>query len=207
MSDRESMMDDAMWDNIYEDEAKIAHENWQEEIIDDFVRDITLSFFANNEDILSISYTSQDEAKKILNTSPSSAILFTYTAIETAIKHAILKPMIYGMTHNENVANLIVNKFLQLSNVDAYTSITFKLVDELIQLDLSNAKTHQNKLIIKEIENLAKKRNNIIHSGRLYEKDDALEALKILDDLYHNVIIKMLNHINFTISEKKIIKI
>jgi hypothetical protein len=207
MSDRESMMDDAMWDNIYEDEAKIAHENWQEEIIDDFVRDITLSFFANNEDILSISYTSQDEAKKILNTSPSSAILFTYTAIETAIKHAILKPMIYGMTHNENVANLIVNKFLQLSNVDAYTSITFKLVDELIQLDLSNAKTHQNKLIIKETENLAKKRNNIIHSGRLYEKDDALEALKILDDLYHNVIIKMLNHINFTISEKKIIKI
>ena len=197
-------MYDAMLERAYEDEANAAHENWSEEIIEEFIEEITLSFFAENKDILSISYASRDEAKKVIDISPSSAILFTYTAIETAIKHAILKPMIYGMTHNESIANLIVKKFVNLSNVDSYTSLTFNLVNELIHLKLSDIKNDKEKFIIDEIKSLSKKRNNIIHSGKFYKKEDALNALKILEDLYDKVILRMLNHINFTIIDKKI---
>jgi len=174
MSDYESIMNDAMYDNAYEDDSRIPHESWEEEIIDDFIEDVTLSFFENNNDMLLISYTSRDEAKKVIDISPSSAILLTYTAIETAIKLAILKPMICGMTHNEKMANLIVKKLINISNVDAYTKITFDLVYELIKLNLSDVKTDNDILITKEIEGLAKKRNNIIHSGKLYAESDAL---------------------------------
>ena len=134
MSDYESILNDAMYDNAYEDEARTFHENWEEEIIDDFLEDVTLSFFENNDDMLSISYTSRNEAQKVINISPSSAILLTYTAIETAIKLAILKPMICGMTHNEKMANLIVKKLINISNVDAYTKITFDLVTHVTQI-------------------------------------------------------------------------
>lgn len=208
MSDYESIMLDTMYNAYYEDLERTEYENWkenmQDKIIDDFIEDMTFSYFEDNEDMLLISYMAQDEAKKIIDISPSGAILFIFTAIETAIKHAMLKPMIYGMTHNEKVADLIVEKFLKQSNFDAYITITFDLVKELINLILFNVKTTNNKIIKDEIKKLSKKRNDIIHSGKQFQKQDALDALDILDELYNKVVMKMLNHINFTIKDRKI---
>lgn len=200
MSDWETRMDDAMYDNAYESEAQKAHEDLYEDIIDDFVTDTTVSYFDQNKDMLAISYIARDEANKVIAISPSSAILFTYTAIETAIKHTILKPMIFGMTHNENVANLLVDKYMKEHNVARYTDITFNLVDTLIQFKLDS----EQKAIIGEIKGLAKQRNGVTHRGELYTKKDALDALNILNDLYDKVIMKMLNHINFTIKDEKV---
>lgn len=212
MSDWESRMDDTAYDAMYETEAQEKIEEhyydyWYSDIIEEFKDETLSSFFEKNEDMLKISYTAQTEAKKLIAISPSATILFTFTAIETAIKHILLKPMIYGMTHNENVAELIVGKFLKQSNVNSYIDLAFTLVKKVTELELKDAKTIDGKSIQQEIVNLATKRNKIIHSGELYKKSDAEDALIILDELYNKIIIKMLEHIGFTISDKKISKI
>jgi len=212
MSDWESRMNDAMWDEMYETEAQekleeYYYDYWYSDIIEDFKDETLSSFFEVNENILLISYTAQSEAKKLIAISPSATILFTFTAIETAIKHILLKPMIYGMTHNENVAELIVGKFLKQSNVNSYIDLAFTLVKKATELELEDAKTTDGKSIKKEIVALSKKRNNIIHSGKLYNKSDAEDALMILDELYDKIIIKMLECIGFTILNKKISKV
>ena len=115
--------------------------------------------------------------------------------------------MIYGMTHNANVAELIVGNFLKQSNVNSYIDLAFNLVKKATELELEDTKTTNGKSIKQEIVNLAKKRNNIIHSGKLYNKSDAENALMILEELYNKIIIKMLERIGFTISNKKICRI
>ena len=203
MSDLESIMYDAMIDVA--DEAEYNH--WYTKIVEDFKTEVSLSFFEDNKNILEISYNAQDEAKKLIDISPSGTILFTFTAIETAIKNIILQPIIYGMTHNKNVADLIVKKFLKQSNVDAYTNLAFDLLEQVIDLKLSDVKTSYGKLITSEIKTLAGKRNNIIHSGVLYNRSDAEHALNLLKDLHSNIIIVMLRHMGFTILDRKICKI
>lgn len=212
MSDWESRMDDAAYDAMYEAEAQkeleeYYYDYWYSDIIEDFKDETLSSFFEANQNILTISYTAQTEAEKLIDISPSATILFAFTAIETAIKHILLKPMIYGMTHNENVAELIVEKCLKQPNVKNYIGLAFTLVKKATKLELKDAKTTDEKLITEEIEALAKKRNKIIHAGILYNKSDAEDALIILDELYNKIIIKMLEHIGFTISDKKISKI
>jgi hypothetical protein len=211
MSDFESQTNDAI-DAWYEKEAQEKLEEhyydyWYSDIIEDYKDEALSSFFEVNENILLTSYTAQIEAKKLIVISPSATILFTFTAIETAIKHILLKPMIYGMTHNENVAELIVEKFLKQSNVNSYIDLAFNLVKKATELELKDAKTTNGKSIKKEIVALSKKRNDIIHSGKLYNKSDAEDALMILEELYNKIIIKMLEHIGFTISNKKICRI
>ena len=212
MSDWESRMSDAILDEIYETEGQEKLEEhyydyWYSDIIEDFKDETLSSFFEKNENMLSTSYTAQNEAKKLIDISPSATILFTFTAIETAIKHILLEPMIYGMTHNKNVAKLIVDKFLKQSNVDTYMNLAFNLVKKATELELKDAKTTDGESIKIKIEALSKKRNKIIHSGELYNKSDAEDALKVLEDLYKKIIIKMLEHIGFTVSNKKICRV
>jgi HEPN domain-containing protein len=203
MPDYEDMMYDAMMDAKHAAE----YEHWYDEIVEDFKADNLTAFYDKNPKLLQKSFVAINEAKKVIDTSPSAALLFAFTAIETAIKYTLIQPIIYGITDNEKIANLISNNFLKTSNANTYINMAFNLTKEVIDLDLSDTKSKYGKPLISEIKIIATKRNKIIHSAELCTKQEAELALKIVDDIFKEIIEITLSKMHFTIRDKEICRI
>ncbi len=180
---------------------EIARDEWMsdlvdkisKEAIDQFTLERLRSYYLGNRDIAVKAIAIFREAEKLQGLSPTAALVLYTTAIELGLKVALLKPVIYGLVHNESIADLVSDLAVKHNGFDRFKQLLGSVLAEYgeINLDTFTIDGHK-KTIWEEITVLQNARNSVVHRGELRSPEDALLAMQVATMIFGNFLVAML---------------
>ena len=157
-------------------------------IIDEYVSGRIASYYQKNPDLAAAAESARGEARSLLESNPSASLVFSRSATEIALRDVLLKPIAYGMVHNENTGSLMAE--LAVRNQQFRKLLFTALEDYGVDLKRTFRNGADNNLWA-EIQEISTTRNRILHLGQKASKEQAERSLGIaamlLDRLYPNL--------------------
>jgi hypothetical protein len=180
---------------------EVAREEWlsdlvdrvSKEAVDQFALDRLRSYYLGNPDVAVNAIATFREAEKLQAISPTAALVLYTTSIELGLKVALLKPVIYGLVHNESVADLVSDLAVKQNGIDRFKPILASVLAEYGEIDF-NAFTIQGhtKTIWEEITHLQGIRNTVVHRGETASAEHADLARTVATMIFGNFFVSVL---------------
>jgi hypothetical protein len=185
----------------YDEYMAELYEEHKKEAIEEFTFERLQSYYINNKLMAQPAFLALSEARSLIESNKSAALIFSAIAMEVGLKTTLLKPIVHGLVHTESVAALITDLTISHSGMDRYRKLLFQVLRDHGGIDLSNFKrTESNKTLWEEINTVQKKRNLIMHRAIKAEVEDADLALavasEILESIFPEIIAKMGLHLH-----------
>ncbi len=196
MTEEEAAMED-FYDRISEE----LYPEHKEQAIDEFIEERMQSYYLENPNIIKSPIDCYHHANKLMQLSPSSALVMYTTSIELFLKSVLLKPVLYGMIHNENIANMIVNVSVGQTGFSRYNKLLTNLCYHAAGVKLNEIKGMKGKPILEEAEEIQKIRNRVVHQGYMASVEDMGKSKNIATLMLGEVVEPVLNNMNLVISE------
>jgi hypothetical protein len=165
-----------------------ARDNWYSEIYDEisseaiteFALERLRSYYLKHpllaKDVIALYF----EARSLSESSPTAALLLYTTVIEVGLKTTLLKPVIYGLVHNEFVAELVSELVVKNNGLDRFQKILALIMREYSDIDVENFKLQgHSKTIWEEINIIQKARNAVAHRAELATPEIAVLAKEV----------------------------
>ncbi|MCX5717556.1 MAG: hypothetical protein NTW44_04440 [Nitrospirae bacterium] len=195
--------EDARMDEFWDQMSKELYPEHKEQAIEEFTTERLQSFYLKNPEILAPGIRMYIEAKELQEKHPSASYVFATSAIELFLKSSLLKPVVYGLVHNESLAEIIVETALGSPGFERYKKLLSRLFTELIKLDITKAMNiGSDKCLLQEASEIQAKRNKIIHQGMVVGADDAKFAIGVAYGVLHHIINPMLLGIRVWMDKK-----
>ncbi len=187
-----------------EGHADYLREQYEEElriqIVEDFIEERRLSYYEENPEVLTSSVRILNEANVLLNQSPTASLLLSSTAIETAIKAGILKPIIYGLIHSDATADIVSDATIEQKSFNRLKKLMFKLLADLSSIDMETfQRSGSNKSLWNEWKNVQHSRNKIAHEAKEYDIEEARYALSVAQGVLWELIPTVLSSLSLSI--------
>ena len=96
---------DAYMESLYEEHKEMA--------ISEFATDRLQSFYAENPELALSAHDFLKDARRLAEGELTATALFGAVAVESGVKGALLRPIVYGLVHQESVAALIADLVLR----------------------------------------------------------------------------------------------
>jgi len=181
---------------------EIARDEWYSELVDQiskeavdqFTFDRLRSYYVSHKKLAVQVVEVFREAESIVSSSPSAATVLFTTAIELGLKVTLLKPVIYGLVHNESVADLISDLSVKHNGFDRFKPLLSQVLAEYAAIDF-NAFTIEGhkKTMWEEITTLQNARNGIVHRGELVTNETADLAKEVATMIICTLLASVLN--------------
>ncbi|HDY7491606.1 TPA: hypothetical protein RQJ42_002057 [Vibrio vulnificus] len=174
MSELYSSIEDELREELYDEH--------REQVIEEFIFERMQSYYRINPSLAVNAIKFLKKSKDTLDTDPTISLIYSAISIEVLIKSVLLKPIIYGMVHNEYAAEMISSSLLKQTGVDRFKELVFNVIDENVDLGCS-IRDYQRKgsdvTLWKERDQIQTKRNSIMHAAVDCSHADAQNALDI----------------------------
>lgn len=181
---------------------EIEHDLWYSELvdqiskeaIDQFTFDRMRSYYIGNRSLAVKMVAILREAESLQPASPTAATVLFTTAIELGLKVALLKPVIYGLVHNESVADLVSDLAIKHNGFDRFKPILARVLAEYGGIDF-NAFTIEGhkKTMWEEITILQSARNAVVHRAEPASAETANLAKQVAVMIIGNYFVSVLN--------------
>lgn len=195
-------MDD--WQDAQREEGLAAlYEEFKPQAIEEFVNDRMRSFYCENPTLLESAVHYLDEGRSYLAAGDDTAALFfAVVAMEVGVKVGILKPLVYGIVHQDSVAKLVVD--VTIKNTQSLSQVKkplFGILKECIGVDLDTEKRPgSSKTLWEEMKNVQDARNTCAHQAAKASREDAKLAVavaaEVLEKLFPEVVKTMGFHVH-----------
>ena len=195
---------DAAQDEFYDALRRELHEELKEEAIAAFTADRLKSFYVHRPDVMRPAVDAIQEGNwQQSNQRHSAALIFHVSAIELLLKATLLKPVIYGLVHNDALAEVVVKHTLGQTGFDRYNGLLAELFVTLAKVDLNNIERHgQSKKLLDECSALQSLRNKVIHQGATSTAGEAETARLVAVAVFDMIVQPMLHSLGLTVIEK-----
>lgn len=165
--------------------------------IDEFTFERLRSYYVSNRTLAVNAISMFHEARKLIEISPSSALVLFTSSIEVGLKSTLLKPVVYGLVHNESVADLISDLAVKHNGFDRFKSLLSRVLKEYGNIDFNSSKIEgHSKTIWEEISLLQSARNTVVHRAELAEVAMAKLAQEVAFMIFDTFLRSMLNGLN-----------
>lgn len=159
------------------------------------------SYYLEHPDILQLPSKCLLEARGLIETSPSAALVLASAAAEVGVKSALLKPVVFGLVHSESMATYVTELALEHRDLNRFRGLLFALLREACDIDLTEYWRDGDAASLWErFKSNARKRNAVVHRCGEVDRGDAEEAVDIatavLDDLIPTIIASFDLHIH-----------
>ena len=116
------------------------------------------------------------EAENCIETSPTASLVISSAAIETALKHLLLRPLVFGMIYDDNTAKVIAELLLRSSR---FERLLFHILEDR-GLDIRARKRDGATVSLwDESEQIKQLRNDVVHKGSLVGLVEAQWAVEL----------------------------
>ena len=177
-------LEEAWQEEAYDQMVEDILESHKEDIIDEFVADRMASYYRKHSDLTANADSAIEEARRLLEVSASASIVFSWSAIEMTLKDVLLKPVAFGMVHDESAGSLIAE--LVVGNRH-FTKLLFSILENY-GLDLKNTPRKKGaKMLWAEMEETRFIRNRVVHYGEKASREEAVLSLEIAEILLHKL--------------------
>jgi hypothetical protein len=195
--------EDAAMSEFFDNISEELYPEHKEQAINEFIEELMQSYYLNNPDIIQAPMDCYHHANDLLQISPQGALIIYTTAIELFLKSVLLKPILYGMIHNENIANTVVNATTGQSGFGRYNKLLSSLCLHSVGIKLSEIKGIGNKPILTEAEEVQKIRNLVVHQGSKVTEKELGKARSTALLILTEVVEPVLNNLNLAIGSYK----
>lgn len=196
--------EDHAMDDFYDQISKELYPEHKEQAIEEFTEEKLKSYYLHHPMVMRPAVDAIQEGNwQLENTRHSSSLVFYVTAIELLLKATLLRPVLYGLIHNEGLAEIMVTHILGQTGVERYENLLAKLFDNLTGLDVKNI-TRENvkNTLFLECRELQKIRNSIIHQGICCTENDAVKGKLVSTAVFGEIVQPMLHSIGLNVVEK-----
>ena len=192
---------DAAMDEFYDRMSEELYPGHKEQAIDEFVEERMHSYYLQNPNLIQPPIDCYHHANELLQISPQCALVMYTVAIELFLKSVLLKPVLFGMIHNENIANFIVNATTNQPGFSRYNKLLSALCFHAAGTKLEDIKGMNRKPILAEAEEVQKIRNLVVHQGYMASVEEAGKAKNIAHLILIEVVEPVLNNMNLGIGK------
>jgi hypothetical protein len=185
----------------YEEFMDRLYEEHKEQAIEEFTEELLRSYYAGHKLLAKPAFDALIEARNLMNTSITAALVFSAIAMEVALKETLLKPIVYGLVHATSVASLVTDVVMKHRSMYRYKDLLLQILREQGGVDLQSYKRPSaSKPIWDEVEKVQDKRNKILHTAQKASEDEAYFALAvastIMETLFPSVVTRMGLHLH-----------
>lgn len=168
--------EDAMQDAYYDGIVEEALEENKDQIIDEFVAERLGSYYTEHPDLVAPASSALQEAFDLLDVSSTASLVFSRSATEIAIRDVLLRPVVYGMVHDESTANIISELVLKSRQ---FKGLLFSIL-KTHGVDLNEiTRPKSSDSLWKEMERIKELRNGILHYGKKATREEAVISTEL----------------------------
>ena len=173
----EAWIDEA-WHDQFHDQALEYLEAFREDIIEGFIADRARDYYRLHPDLAEAAEFALKDARLLLDINHRASLVFSRAATEIALRDVILKPIAFGMVNDDKSGALMVE--LALDN-QRFSKLLLAILDDYgIQLRTFTREGSSVNLW-KEIDDMKKVRNRIIHTGGGASREQAETSIQIAE--------------------------
>jgi len=195
---------DAAMDDFYDQMSKELYPEHKEQAIDEFIEERMRSYFLKHPEIINAPMECFFHGEECAKFSPSCAVVMYTTANELYLKSVLLKPLLYGMIHNENVATYLAEANAKQSGFDRYKTLLTLLCNQAARVDLSKIDYMDWKPLWNGLNESQKVRNKIVHLGVMATHREAEIARNLVVAVLTRMVEPVLGRLNLSIDESKL---
>lgn len=176
---------DELYSNIEEELREELYVEHRDQAIEEFIFERMQSYYRLKPDLAVNAINFLNKSKKSVDTDPTISLIYAAISIEVLIKSVLLKPVVYGMVHNELAADMISNGLLKQSGIDRFKDLVFNVIDENIDLGclIKDYKRNMSKVTLwQERDLIQNKRNKIMHTAIECSIEEANSAIDICNE-------------------------
>jgi hypothetical protein len=182
----------------YEAELYAEH---RQEALEEFTAERLQSYYVAHPDIAVPAVHVLNDARRFRDTDPTVGLLFAAVAIELGLKALLLKPIVYGLVHQDAAASLITDLATSYTGFDRYRGLLLQILANHGGINLQTCRrTGSTRLLWDEITDIQTKRNAFMHRGeRPTDADTELAmavAVTILDSVVPSVLHRLRLHLH-----------
>ncbi|MCO5096680.1 MAG: hypothetical protein M9884_04315 [Rhodocyclaceae bacterium] len=199
---------DAALEEMYDRIGQELYPEHKAQAIEEFTAERLRSFYLKHPEVMRPALTAFKEAKALRESNHfSAALVFYVTSIELFLKSTLLKPVVYGLVHNDALADVIVQFALGQSGFDRYKSLLAKLFSDIANIELNDIKREGAvKPLLDEALDVQKIRNKIIHQGATCTESEANLARDVATLVFGRIVVQMFDTLGLDVHEKGLIK-
>jgi hypothetical protein len=200
---------DAARDEFYEQISRELYPDHKQQAIEEFTADRLRSFYVKNPDVMRPAVDAVQEAKALLEVGRfSPAVVFSASAIELLLKATLLRPVVYGLVHNDALAEIIVQKVVgRQTDIERYEGLLAGLFQTIATIDLRVIRRAGETLsLLQEAKQFQSLRNKILHQGTQCLPQEAETAFSVAVAVYDQIVVPMLFALRLTVEEKGVIE-
>jgi HEPN domain-containing protein len=195
---------DAAMDEMYQSIGDELYPEHRAQAIGEFTADRLRSFYLAHPMVMRPAVDAFQEAKRLkANGHHAAAVVFCATTIELFLKATLLQPIIYGLVHNEALAEIIVKHAVGQTGFDRYRDLLSRLFQELASLDIASVSREGVPMsLIDESKRVQALRNDIIHKGHSADPVAAENAVAVAAAVFDEIVVNVLWSIGLAVGEK-----
>ncbi|MYM92280.1 hypothetical protein [Duganella vulcania] len=187
---------DAVTDEFYE--------QIRQQVIEEFTVERLQSFYHKQPDVMRPAVNTIKEAKALLAAQRfAPALVFSASAFELLLKSTLLRPVVYGLVHNDALAEILVNKVLgRQTDIDRFKDLLAGLFKTLAHVDLDSiCRPGSAQPLMKEAKAFQTKRDRILHAGAVCTSEEAESAYAIALAIYEQIVTPMIGALHLSIGD------
>lgn len=167
---------------------EIARDEWNSDLVDrisqeaieGFTADRLRSYYVAHPTLAADAFRMYQEATETLPVSSTAALVLVTTAIEVGLKTTLLKPVVFGLVHNESVADLVSDLVVKHNGFDRFRALIAGVLSNYGGIDLNTCRMADGmKTVWEQIDYLVKKRNAVVHQAKLASEEDTTLAMQV----------------------------
>jgi len=200
---------DAARDDFYEQISRELYPDHKQQAIEEFTADRLRSYYVKSPGVMRPAVDAVQEAKALLAVGRHSPALgFSASAIELLLKATLLRPVVYGLVHNDALAEIIVQRVIgRQTDIERYEGLLAGLFHTLAKIDLrAICRDGVTLPLLQEAKQFQSLRDKILHQGTHCSPQDAETAFSVAVAVYDKIVAPMLFALGLKVEEKGVIE-
>lgn len=165
IADGNTTMDEHYFDYLYDEYMDELYKEHAEEAIAEFTAERLQSYYIRHPLLCEPTAKALSEARSLSEQHSSAALVFAFISIETAVKKVLLKPVVYGLIHDESTADLVTEfMFWRIRISKKFKNLLFNILAAHGGIDLRVFKRETSRATLwEEIRVVQNVRHRIVH--------------------------------------------
>lgn len=195
---------DAARDEMYDKLSEEFYPEHKIQAIGEFTAERLRHYYVDHPRVMCPALDALEEGQCLLKAQHhEAALIFFVSAIEMLLKSTLLKPVVHGLVHIEELADVVVESTLGSPGFDRYSKLLQQLFIKLAEMDIKSIRRDGAKdNLLEECSSLQKIRNRIIHQGGRCSSEQAALGLKVAVAVFDEIVNKMLCKLGLTAKEE-----
>ena len=177
-------------DAFYEQIERELYPEHKSRAIEEFANERLQSYYVANSKVMRPAVDAIQEGRKLQSSGYNAAALVCFvTAIELLLKATLLRPVVFGLVHNEGLAELVVQHLFNQTGFDRYEKLLAGLFAQIAGKRLEDvAREGSGTSLISECTKQQRIRNDIIHKGAGATPEQAEAARAVAVAVYELIV-------------------